>query len=166
MGSGKTAVGRALARRLRREFVDLDAVVEAAAGASVADIFAREGEAGFRAREAAAVAATAARPGLVVACGGGVVLDPANVAALRGCGTVVWLQVSPAVAARRVGGDATRPVLAAMSGDLAERLAVLMAQREGAYRAAADAVVDAEGSTAEVADRVAAAVGDPVASPA
>lgn len=166
MGSGKTAVGRTLARRLRREFVDLDAAVEAAAGASVADIFAREGEAGFRAREAAAVATTAERPGLVVACGGGVVLDPANVAVLRGCGTVVWLQVSPAVAARRVGGDATRPVLAAMPGDLAERLAVLMAQREGAYRAAADAVVDAEGSTAEVADRVAAAVGDPVASPA
>ncbi|MGI8575670.1 MAG: shikimate kinase, partial [Egibacteraceae bacterium] len=93
MGSGKTAVGRLLAERLERAFVDLDEEIASAAGCPVVELFEREGENGFRAREAEAVAAVAARTGQVVATGGGVVLDPANIAALRASGAVVWLDV-------------------------------------------------------------------------
>ena len=158
MGSGKSAVGQALAERLDRELVDLDALVEAGAGRPVVTIFEEEGEAGFRAREAAAVRAATARSPGVLSCGGGVVLDPENVAALRRYGTVVWLRVSPEVAAARLGDDQGRPVLRGMSGRLVERLASLTAAREAAYRAAADAVVDADGSLDDVVEEVVAAV--------
>ena len=151
MGSGKSAVGQALAERLDRELVDLDALVEAGAGRPVVTIFEEEGEAGFRAREAAAVRAATARSPGVLSCGGGVVLDPENVAALRRYGTVVWLRVSPEVAAARLGDDQGRPVLV-------ERLASLTAAREAAYRAAADAVVGADGSLDDVVEEVVAAV--------
>jgi shikimate kinase len=154
MGCGKSEVGRLLAERLACEFVDLDELVEAEAGSSVAGIFAAEGEAGFRRREAAAVRAVAGRAAGVVACGGGVVLDPANVEELRRRATVVWLQVTPAVAARRLGGDAGRPVLSAMEGPLEQRLARLAADREEAYRHAAHLAVDATGSPGDVAGAV------------
>ncbi|GAC1363497.1 MAG: shikimate kinase [Actinomycetota bacterium] len=154
MGSGKTAAGRLLARRLNRDLLDLDALVEARAGRCVAAIFAEEGEQGFRAREAAVLSELTGRPPVVVACGGGVILDPANVAALRACGTVVWLQVSPTVAAGRLGAGEDRPVLAAMSGSLEERLSTLMAQRAQAYRAAAHLVVDADGPLRDVVERL------------
>jgi shikimate kinase len=158
MGSGKSAVGQALAERLDRELVDLDALIEAGAGRPVGTIFEEEGEVGFRARESAAVRAATARSPGVLSCGGGVVLDPDNVAALRAFGTVVWLRVSPDVAARRLGDDRGRPVLRAMSGSLAQRLASLSAQREAAYRAAADAIVDADAPLDEVVEEVVAAV--------
>ena len=158
MGSGKSAVGQALAERLDRELVDLDALVEAGAGRPVVTIFEEEGEAGFRAREAAAVRAATARSPGVLSCGGGVVLDPENVAALRRYGTVVWLRVSPEVAAARLGDDQGRPVLRGMTGRLVERLASLTAAREAAYRVAADAVVDANGPLHDVVEEVVAAV--------
>lgn len=157
MGAGKSAVGAALATRLRRELIDLDALIEAAAGRPVADIFAEEGEAGFRRREAAAVAEAVGRPGPVIACGGGVVLNPASVALLREAGVVIWLQVTPQVAAQRLGSDAGRPVLGAMGGDLTHRLALLGAQREPAYAAAAHVGVDADADVETVAARVLAA---------
>jgi shikimate kinase len=159
MGSGKSAVGRRLADRLGCELVDIDHEVEAAAGRPVADIFAVEGELGFRAREAAAVQAVTQRGPGVIAGGGGVVLDPTNVAALREAGTVVWLQVDPALAARRVRDDGGRPVLARMEGTLEERLAVLTAERSAAYAAAAHHVVDAAGAPDDVAQAVLALVG-------
>jgi shikimate kinase len=158
MGSGKSAVGGALASRLRRELIDLDALVEATAGRSVAEIFAEEGEAGFRRREAAAVAEAVRRPGAVIACGGGVVLDPASVALLRDAGAVIWLQVTPRIAAQRLGSDAGRPVLGAMTGDLGDRLAVLNAARGPAYAAAAHIAIDGDADVETVAGRVLAVV--------
>lgn len=163
MGSGKSEVGRVLAERLGCDYCDLDQVIEAGAGRSVATIFAEEGESGFRRREAAVVNDTAAavRAGVgpgVIAGGGGVVLDPANAEALRGAGTVVWLQVTPAVAAARLGSGEGRPVLAAMDGSLEERIAALAAGREGAYRAAAHHAIDAGGSPEQVATTVLALV--------
>lgn len=163
MGCGKTAVGGLLAQRLARPLVDVDALVEAAAGRPVAEIFAAEGEEGFRSREAAAVAQAAARAqaeALVIACGGGTVVDPGNVSALRGCGTVVWLSVSPAVAAERLGSDAGRPVLGEMSGSLVERLARLTAERAEAYGTAAHLTIDADGPAAQVAEALVAALAD------
>lgn len=92
MGAGKTTVGERLAARLSRRFVDIDAVVEARAGMSVSDIFEREGENGFRRREADAIETVCDERGLVIATGGGSVMQRDSLARLRGAGTLVWLQ--------------------------------------------------------------------------
>jgi len=154
MGSGKSSVGYVLARRLGRTLVDVDLLIEAAAGRSVAQIFADEGEASFRTWERAAILQATAVSDAVIACGGGAVLHDENVAALRAAGTVVWLQVSPEVAAQRIGSDEGRPVLRALKGELAERLRTLTERRAEAYAAAADLVVDANGPADLVADAV------------
>jgi shikimate kinase len=158
MGSGKSAVATAVAERLEREMVDVDALIEAAAGKPVVAIFSEEGERGFRAREAAVIRRAAPTPGSIIACGGGAVLDPANVAALKAHGPVVWLKVSPNVAALRLGSDAGRPILQRMDGDLADRLGRLSDERSVAYQDAADHVVDADAPLDEVVAGVVAVV--------
>jgi shikimate kinase len=154
MGSGKTAVGRALAGRLGRSFVDVDATIVAQAGRSIAAIFSEEGETGFRKRERDAIRVATTTQNAVIACGGGAVLDPANVAELKSHGTLVWLRVKPEVAAQRLGSDRGRPVLGAMNGDLTERLATLINSRAPAYEAAADFTVQADGSVDQVAEAI------------
>lgn len=148
MGSGKSEVGRAVARRLGRALADTDRMVEAAAGRPVAEIFAEEGEAGFREREAAAVREAARIPGAVIACGGGVVLDPGNVAVLASRGPVVYLEVSPEVAARRVGRGEGRPLLEGR--EAGARLAEIIEERAPLYEAAADCRIDADRPLDEV----------------
>ncbi len=113
-GSGKTTLGRQLAAHYGRAFLDLDAVIVAEAGQSIPAIFAAEGEAGFRAREAAALRAVAARPGppLVVATGGGTPCFHDNVAVLRTSGFVLWLDVPLPELVRRLDRSRTsRPLL-------------------------------------------------------
>ena len=154
MGSGKSAVGLALASRLGRNFVDVDATIEADAGRPVATIFSEEGEAGFREREREAILEATTTENAVIACGGGAVLDPANVAQLKAHGTIVWLRVTPAVAAGRLGTDQGRPVLQRMDGDLAERLERLIAARAPAYETAADLTVQADGPVDQVAEAI------------
>jgi len=96
MGAGKTTVGQMCAARLGRAFVDTDDLVETLAHASVSEIFASDGEARFRELEQQAVAEACASPEpLVIACGGGAVLAPANRRLLRAAGTVVWLRAPP-----------------------------------------------------------------------
>ncbi len=155
MGAGKTTVGARCAERLGRPFVDTDDVVAATTGRSVAEIFAGDGEAGFRAVERQAVADVSASPTpLVIACGGGAVLDPANRDALRARGCVVWLRASPAALAARVERDGVERPLLTRGGPTAtlERLDGL---RAPAYEAAAHTSVDTEGRTVdEVADAV------------
>ncbi|HEX5616478.1 MAG TPA: shikimate kinase [Acidimicrobiia bacterium] len=153
MGAGKTTVGRVCAERLARPFTDTDDVVVAAAGASVADIFAAEGEPGFRARERLAVADVCASPTpLVIACGGGAPLDPDNRRLLHEHGVVVWLEAPPRVLAARVAGSDDRPLLA---GDAPGALERLHALREPAYAAVAHVRVDTDGCTPDdVATRV------------
>ncbi len=114
MGSGKTSVGRQLAERLGRPFLDSDAQVEARTGSTVREIFETEGlgEAAFRVLEAEALAHALADPvPSVIAAAGGVVLDSANRARLRATATVVWLRAEPAVLATRVTGGVHRPLL-------------------------------------------------------
>lgn len=141
MGAGKTTLGRALAARLARTFVDLDACIEAEAGQVVAAIFAQEGEAGFRRREAQALAAALETAETVIATGGGAVLDAGNRAAMRAKATVVYLTVAPALQLERLRDDRSRPLLE--GADPATRLAQLQAQREPLYREAAHLLFDA-----------------------
>ena len=118
-GSGKTTLGQQLAAHYGLAFLDLDAAIVAAAGQSIPAIFAAEGEAGFRVREAAALRAVAARPGppLVVATGGGTPCFHENMAVLRASGFVLWLEVPLPTLVRRLGRHrASRPLLAAAPG--------------------------------------------------
>lgn len=154
MGSGKSTVGRMVAARLDRPFVDTDAVVEAELGMSVAEVFASQGERAFRAAEAQAIRHVSALRGQVVAVGGGAVVAQDNVRHLKATGDVVLLQAEPAELAARVAaaGVETRPLLAD-SGDVEARLGALLAARADAYRDAADVTLETGGRTAtEVVD--------------
>ena len=154
MGAGKSTVGALLADSLGRPFVDTDEVVEATAGRTVAELFADGGEPAFRELERAVVADVCAAPDpLVIACGGGAVLDADNRRVLSRSGVVVWLRAAPAHLAARVGDDDARPLLA--TGAAVETLERLAQVRAAAYEAVADAVVDTDTlSPADVAERV------------
>ena len=111
MGTGKTEVGRRLARSLGWTFVDTDALVESATGRSVSALFAEEGEPVFRAREREAVAQACILNATVVAVGGGALLDPENRRRLLAAGPVVCLRASPRELVRRLGTARDRPLL-------------------------------------------------------
>ncbi|MGV8921807.1 MAG: shikimate kinase [Thermomonas sp.] len=132
MGAGKSSIGRLLAGRLQCAFVDLDAWIEAEAGAAITAIFASEGEAGFRSRESRALTSALAKSDAsVIATGGGAVLDEANRRAMRDAGTVLYLQVEPATQLQRLQGDGSRPLL--VTDNPTQRLAELQAMREPLY---------------------------------
>ncbi len=111
MGSGKTAVGKQIARLLRFPFIDTDREIETRTGADIPLIFEREGEAGFRKREREAIAELSARSGVVLATGGGAVLDAGNRRLLAERGWVVYLETSVAQQAERAGRSSHRPLL-------------------------------------------------------
>jgi shikimate kinase len=157
-GSGKTTVGPLLAERLGWTFVDTDDLIASDAGTSIADIFAAEGEAGFRKREARAIARAGQGKQQVIAVGGGAVTDADNAEQLRSAGTVVWLTAPPEVLWERIKQDeqtaSARPDLTTVGG--LEEVRTVLAEREAAYEAAADVRID----TAERSpDDVAAALG-------
>jgi shikimate kinase len=150
MGTGKTEVGRRLARALGRAFVDTDRLVETKAQRSTSEIFARDGEAAFRALEREAVAEACALPQAVIATGGGALVDPDNRRRLAAAGPVVCLTASPAEILRRIGDARTRPLLAACASD-AERIArieMLLAERKTAYGSATH-TIDTTGLTVD-----------------
>jgi len=149
MGAGKTTVGRRLARVLGKEFVDCDGELERRTGASVSLIFEIEGEAGFRAREAALLEEICRRDEVVVATGGGVVLDPANRALLVTYGLVIYLCAPLELLVRRMERDRRRPLL--QGGDRRARIERLLAERDPLYRQVADIIVTTdEGSARHV----------------
>ncbi len=153
MGAGKTTVGAECAQRLGRTFVDTDDLVVSTAHMTVEGIFADGGEPRFRQLEHVVVADVSASPEpLVIACGGGTVLDADNRRALRASGVVVWLRAPAATLVSRVGDGSTRPLL---RDDPAGALARLVRLREPAYEAAAHACVDTDDlDVAAVADAV------------
>lgn len=154
MGSGKTAVGSALADNAGLPFYDLDARVEDGYGRSVSDIFFIEGEEAFRALESDALVEISGQPDGIVATGGGSILVDGNVDTMRDQGTVVLLDVNPETAAERITDSASRPLL---TGDSVEMLSDILGERVVAYRVAADVVVDANDDIETVVGRVEAA---------
>ncbi|HEX8299251.1 MAG TPA: shikimate kinase [Rubricoccaceae bacterium] len=165
MGSGKSTVGPLLADALGTRFVDLDWLVEARTGRSVASLFAIAGERAFRVAEAGALAETTRGEPAVVATGGGTLAIPGNLRAARAAGAVVWLRAAPeTLAARLAATDLTaRPLLAGPDGRplagsaLLTRLRSLIDAREPFY-AQADVVVDADGAPEAVARTAAEAL--------
>lgn len=155
MGAGKSTIGPALARRLRRRFVDTDAEIERESGLAVGELFAREGEEAFRARERELVGRLLGQPA-VVALGGGAIARDEVRAAVLGAGPVVYLRARPDTLLARLGDCGTRPLLAGLSPDRQlARLRELVAAREPAYASAAIAV-DTDGvAVDEVVERIA-----------
>jgi shikimate kinase len=140
MGAGKTSVGKLLARRLGKTFHDSDQVIESRTGVKIPIIFELEGEDGFRAREAAVISELSALKDIVLATGGGVVLNPRNRELLKARGTVVYLRASVNELWNRTRHDRNRPLL--RTADPYARLCELHAERDPLYRQVADITVE------------------------
>lgn len=140
MGAGKTTVGRQLAKRLGRPFYDSDHEIVERTGVPIPTIFEIEGEDGFRRREAQAIAELTAGSELVLATGGGVVLNPENRSRLRDTGWVVYLNVPPVLLFERTRHDRNRPLLRVP--DPLARLEELHRQRDPLYRETAHTIVE------------------------
>jgi shikimate kinase len=138
-GSGKSTVGRQLARRLRLPFADSDHEIEQRIGCSISSFFEREGEDAFRDIEQQVIAELCEREG-VLATGGGAVLRPANRARLRESGDVIYLRSSPEDVYRRLRHDKKRPLL--QVEDPLARLRALFEQRDPLYRETAHFVIE------------------------
>ncbi|WP_376694791.1 shikimate kinase AroK [Wenzhouxiangella sp. EGI_FJ10305] len=159
MGSGKTTVGRRLARSLGMAFIDLDLELQARCGVEVAVIFDIEGESGFRQRESALLDELSRRDGLVLATGGGSVLDEGNRKILSERGLVVYLQTSVEQQLRRLERDKQRPLLQAP--DRRRRLVEMAERRNPIYESCADLIIrSADIAPAAMAANVARRVRD------
>jgi shikimate kinase len=153
MGAGKTAIGRELARQLKLEFVDADQEIERRTGADIALIFEKEGEAGFRKREREIIAELTQREGLVLATGGGAVLDPANREALKSRGLVIYLKASVDAQAARTAQNRNRPLLE--TEDRQARLQQLFEVRAPLYEDLAELTVDTDsGQVKQISQRI------------
>jgi len=141
-GAGKSTLGRQLARRLAKIFVDADSELEQRLGVSIPTIFEIEGEASFRDREEAVLADLVARTGIVLATGGGVVIRPLNRERLKSNGTVVYLHAEPVHLWQRVSKSRHRPLLNTV--DKRARLEQLFRERDPLYRETADHLVESD----------------------
>lgn len=139
MATGKSTVGRRLAQCLRRTFVDTDKEIEAVTGKTIAQIFAKDGEKRFRSEENLIVKKLVSREGLVIATGGGLVLNPGNFRLLGENGIIIALTAPPDIIFQRVKGKKQRPLLT--KGDLRENINRLLQERQGIYQKA-DLIVD------------------------
>lgn len=146
MGAGKSTVGRQLAKALNKEFVDCDREIEERTGVTIAIIFEVEGEEGFRKRERAMIEQLTERDGIVLATGGGVVLDEENRSRLRARGFAIYLDAPIDLLVERTARDRQRPLL--QTDDPKARLTDLANEREPLYRQVADMVVKTDRRTA------------------
>jgi shikimate kinase len=167
MGSGKTAVGRRLAALLGQQFIDSDAEIEKRTGVDIRYIFEKEGEARFRQREREVIAALTALDGVVVATGGGVVLDAANRERLASTGTVVYLETTIETLVRRTKAAKTRPLL--LADDPRTVLERLMTIRRPLYEGPADLRIETTGRqvravAADIQQRLAHRIAKPAAT--
>jgi shikimate kinase len=152
MGTGKTSVGRLVADQLHFHYLDTDEMIQAATGKSIADIFSREGEPAFRALEEKTVAELAVKTKTVISAGGGLPVNPANLASLKAHALVVCLWASPEKIWERVKNQTHRPLL--HGADPQQKIRNLLAAREPHYKQA-DVLINTElRSLREVAQQV------------
>lgn len=140
MGSGKTTVGRVLAKKLNKRFIDSDHEIEARTGVSIPVIFELEGEQSFRQREADVIRELTDLDDIVLATGGGAILNPASREYLKSRGTVIYLQASINQILQRTSHDRNRPLL--QTADPRKRIEELARQREPYYREVAHIIVE------------------------
>ena len=141
MGVGKTVVGKVLAKKLNRRFIELDSLIEQKAGKSVAEIFQQDGEIAFRELEIEAAKEVVKDKNLVIACGGGIVLNKINIDRLKNDSVIVYLVASPGVIIKRTsGGRGKRPLLNVT--DRVAEINQLLSFREPFYERAADIKID------------------------
>lgn len=146
MGAGKSTIGRQMARALNLKFCDSDREIERRTGADISLIFELEGESGFRKREQEVIEAISAKPDIVLATGGGAVLDPANRLNLSSRGYVIYLHTSIEQQLQRTSHDRSRPLLQTENPE--QKLRELMAVREPLYREIADWTIETDGCRA------------------
>ena len=157
MGSGKTTVGKQLAKRTRMDFVDSDHIIEDRCGVSISTIFDIEGESGFRKRETKILSELCERSGIVLATGGGAITVEENRILLRKSGFVIYLKTSIETQLSRTQKNNNRPLLENV--DAEKRLAELMEERGTLYEQEADLVVTSgERIVSKVVDEIMAAV--------
>jgi shikimate kinase len=153
MGAGKTTVGRHLADLLGRVFIDSDCEIERKTGATIPWIFDKEGEVGFRQREHAAIAELTCRQNIILATGGGAVMDPENRQHLQGRGIVIYLYTPVSMQMARTARDRNRPLL--QTDDPEAKLRSLLALRDPLYREIAHHIVPTlDGSARELAQKI------------
>lgn len=152
MATGKSSVGKELANRQNLQFVDLDNLIELKEKRRISDIFAKDGEPYFRKVEKRVLEDTAKKNKLVVACGGGIVINPENIRLMKETGVVICLTAEPAVILKRANGSKQRPLLNV--ADPKKQIELLLEKRSS-YYALADKVIDTSRlSIKEVADKI------------
>lgn len=142
MGTGKTTIGRLLANRLRLDFIDSDHEIQARTGVDIPTIFDFEGEQGFREREKNIIDTLTGREGIVLATGGGVILNGDNRRHLSSRGMVVYLSCSPRQQFDRTRYGKNRPLI--QTENPLEKLSALFAERDPLYREVADLIISTE----------------------
>ncbi|NOX75271.1 MAG: shikimate kinase [Gammaproteobacteria bacterium] len=144
MGAGKTTIGKQLARQLGRDFYDSDRVIEERTGANIPLIFEMEGEAGFRRREKATIQELLGQENIILATGGGAVLDPDNRELFSRHGYVIYLCAPLEQLLKRTANDSGRPLL--QTPDPKKKLQEILATRTPLYREVADTVIETDGN--------------------
>ncbi|MFH1854473.1 MAG: shikimate kinase [Candidatus Omnitrophota bacterium] len=156
MGTGKTAVGMALASRLGREFIELDEIIEKKEGASIREIFEKKGEPYFRKVEKQVVSDAAEKKGIVISAGGGAIINKENLKNFKKNGLVVCLEASPEVIVKRTKGLAVRPLLNVP--DPRKKIEELLQKRAPYYKKADLCVNTNVLSIEEVVDKIIALI--------
>ncbi len=141
MGTGKTAVGQFLAKKLDRTFIELDPLIEQKAGKSIPDIFQQDGEIAFRELEIGVTKEVATMKNVVIACGGGIVLNKINIDRLRESSEIVYLTASPGVILKRVSNEAGQRPLLEVDNPI-QTIKELLKFRKPFYERAADITID------------------------
>ena len=157
MGSGKSTIGRQLAKKLERDFYDSDKEIEDKTGVNIALIFEIEGEEGFRARESRMLAELVEKQNSVIATGGGIILAEENRKLLKDNGLVVYLRSSAEKLYERTRKDRNRPLL--NTDDRLKTIKELMAERKELYEGLADMIIDTENqSIRKIQEKIVAAL--------
>lgn len=151
MGSGKSVTGKLIAEKLGLTFVDMDDFIEKENQMTVAQIFSKYGEQTFRKMETDAAKLLGKKRGLVIACGGGAVINPQNVDYLKSGGNIFYLEVSADTVKKRLKNDTTRPLLAK---DKENAIESLLKERKAVYKAVADYTIDSNGSKHSAAEEI------------